>query len=339
MDHVIIQQNVGIVAHGDADGICSAAILKSLYPGARIMFSTASKLHKVIREIEKSIVTLDILFIVDIAISQRSKKFVLERLKKSKQKYNIIYYDNHVLPPPLTPQKILNYVNKYVSKRGSSSSSIVFQDILGTEYKTLINFRFQALLGAYGAIADYARECKFLRNVLNLYDEANTYYQAFMLKQASRIIDDDNLKRIIVDKLSVGILPSEIAEVTEAAREASREVDVAVNFIKKYAMEINGLGVIIECPVASMGHNAYIAATMTNSRVGVAVRRKGGKAYFVLRKKRDDPINLGMIAMEVSANLGVDGGGEEATAGITADDTMISQILELIGVLVKNSEQ
>lgn len=326
----LLQQNVGIIAHGDADGICSAALIKTIYPGALVLFSNAAQLHKVIKDIEKRIITLDILFIVDVAISHKTGKYVLERLKKAKKKYDIFYYDNHILPEFIEDKSLKEYVHKYLSRKSSSSSAIVFQELYESKVEYLRIYHYQALLGAYGAISDYAKDCEFLKAMLDLYDESNTYYQAFLLKQASRIIVDDSLKRAIVDKLSVGILPSEIFEVVEAARMASREVDVAVNFIQTHAKKIGKLGIILECPVASMGHNAYIAATMTDSRIGVAVRRQGGKTYFVLRKRHDEKIHLGLLASKVGSELDCDGGGEEATAGITIEDTAISGVLDLL---------
>ncbi|MCY3413839.1 MAG: hypothetical protein INQ03_19500 [Candidatus Heimdallarchaeota archaeon] len=323
-----VKKNVGIIAHGDADGLCSAALIKTIYPGALVLFSKASQLHKVMREMERRVITMDILFIVDIAISQKSHQFVLERLSKAKEKYKIYYYDNHILPSQIEDKTLSNYVTKYQSMKNSSSSAVVFRDLYDEKIEYLRIYYYQACLAAYGAIADYAMDCPFLKDMLSLYDASNTYYQAFLLKQASRVIDDDNLKRTIVDKLSVGILPSEIFEVVEAARMASREVSVAVNFIQTHAKRVGKLGIIVECPVASMGHNAYVAATMTQSPVGVAIRRQGGKAFFVLRRLSKESIHLGLLATRVGDELSCDGGGEEATAGITSEDIQINDVLD-----------
>lgn len=326
----LIQKNVGIIAHGDADGICAAALVKTIYPGALVMFSKSTQLHKVLKEIDRRINTMDVLFIVDVAISQKSKDYVLERLKKAKEKYTIYYYDNHVLPSSIKDLNLKEYVHKYISDKKSSSSAVVFGELYDMSTINLKIYNYQAMLGAYGAIADYARDCPFLQSMLDLYDESNTYYQAFLLKQASRVIEDDAMKRTIVDKLSVGILPSEIFEVVEAARMASREVSVAINFIQTHAKKFGDLGIIIECPIASMGHNAYVAATMTDSRIGVAIRRQGGNTYFVLRRRQQETIHLGKLATKVAEDLGCDGGGEEATAGITAEDGKIAEILECL---------
>lgn len=324
------QLNVGIIAHGDADGICSAAIVKSLYPGADVIFTRANQLHKAIKDLEIRIITLDILFILDMAINPKKKEYVLQRLEKASKKYKIYYFDNHTLPKGMEREEISKFMVKFISKRTWSSSAVTFTTLFGDKPENLKNSRYQALLGAYGAISDYAKECPLLLSILELYDESNTYYQAFLLKQASRVIDKDNVKRVIVDKLSVGILPSEIFEVVEAAREASREVDIAVGYIHDHAKKVDQIGVIFECPVASMGHNAYIASTITQSSVGVAIRRSQGNAYFVLRRRHHCKVHLGELANSVADDLDCDGGGEEATAGITAPDSSISKVLERI---------
>ncbi len=324
------QLNVGIIAHGDADGICSAAIVKSLYPGSDVIFTRANQLHKAIKDLEDRVITLDILFILDLAINPKKKEYVLQRLENASKRYKIYYFDNHTLPKGMDESEISKFFVKFITKRNWSTSAVTFRTLFGDKPENLKNNRYQALLGAYGAISDYAKECPLLHSILDLYDESNTYYQAFLLKQASRVIDKDNIKRVIVDKLSVGILPSEIFEVVEAAREASREVDIAVEYIHKHAKKIDLLGVIFECPVASMGHNAYIASTITQTSLGVAIRRTKGKAHFTLRRRQFCRVHLGELATNVANDLDCEGGGEEATAGISAPDTMISQVLERI---------
>ena len=324
------QLNVGIIAHGDADGICSAAIVKSIYPGSDVIFTRANQLHKAIKDLEEKVITLDILFILDLAINPKKKEYVLQRLEKASKKYKIYYFDNHTLPKGMDELEISKFMVKFIAKRNWSTSAVTFATLFGEKPENLKNSRYQALLGAYGAISDYAKECPLLHAILDLYDESNTYYQAFLLKQASRVIDKDNIKRVIVDKLSVGIFPSEIFEVVEAAREASREVDIAVGYIHKHAKKVDQIGVIFECPVASMGHNAYIASTITQSLVGVAIRRAKGKAHFTLRRRHFCKVHLGELANNVANDLDCEGGGEDATAGISAPDTMISKVLERI---------
>ena len=338
---LVIQANVGIIAHADADGICSSAIIKTKHPGALILFSKASQLHKTIREIDRWARTLDILYIVDIAINPNTFNFVLDRLEKVKSRYKVIYIDNHLLPweipkTDIDPIDIKDYVNTYIRKENWSSSALAFSHLFGESREAIIQHRKPALLGAYGAIADYARQCSYLSDVFGIWDESIIYYQAFLLKQACRVINSNDLKRTIADKLSVGILPSEIGEVVDAAREASREVDVAIQYIQENATIYGNLGLLVECPVASMGHNAFVTATMTEQAVGVAISRKSGNTYFVLRRRHNETIHLGELATMVAHDLDCDGGGEEATAGITADDSMMVMVLDRLNYYIQD---
>ena len=41
--------------------------------------------------------TIDVLYILDVALNPKNLQFTLERLKKSKLKYEIYYYDNHLM--------------------------------------------------------------------------------------------------------------------------------------------------------------------------------------------------------------------------------------------------
>ena len=327
---------VGIICHGDADGLCSAAIVKSAYPGAEIYFSKPATLHKDIREFEKKI-NLDVLYILDVAINAKNKDFILERLKKSKEKYHIKFYDNHLLPNGLTSVIMEEeYVNEYYYHVNSSSAAATFEKVYGTEFEEIVKNRKYALLAAYGSISDYAKDCEFLEKILRIWDESSIYFQAYLLKQASRIIESENLKRTIINKLSVGILPSEITEIDKAAQDASREVDVAVPFIVQNATKFGDIGIIFDCPVASMGHNAFVTATMTQARIGIAVRREGDYAILILRKQHGELINLGEIANLISFEFDeCEGGGEIATAGIKCPFVFVDDVIKKIDAVIQ----
>ncbi len=273
---------------------------------------------------------IDVLYILDVALNPKNLPFTLERLKKSMLKYEIYYFDNHLIPEHLDVSDLRTHVTEYRNIEFSSSAATTFMALYGDTEEIIVNNRYQALLGAYGSISDYAKNCSFLADVNNIWDESSIQFQAFLLKQASRIIESDNLKRTIVDKLSVGILPSEIAEVDKAAREASREIDVAIPFIKKHAIKIGDVGVIYECPIASMGHNAYVSATVTNSRIGIAVKKNGEMSRLVLRKRKQELIHLGDLASKIGKRLECDGGGEMANAGITCPNHIVEQVIRLL---------
>jgi len=337
-----VRTNVAIIAHGDADGICSSAIIKTKYPGALVYFSTASQLHKTIKEVERWTGSLETLFIVDVAINPKAQTFVLDRLRKVKEKYVIYFIDNHLLPWEIESNgvsqiDITQYVHHYLREEHCSSSAMTFTALYGQEEDAFFEYRRIAMLGAYGAVCDFAKRCPLLISMANIYDESSIYYQAYLLKQASRVIQSEDIKRSIADKLSVGILPSEIFEVVEAAREASREVDVAVEFIEKNAERIGMIGVLMECPVASMGHNAFVTATTTKSPIGVAITRRNGYANYVIRRQHHIQLHLGELATTIAKDLDIDGGGEEATAGMTSLDTMIMQVISRLNELVEQS--
>lgn len=279
---------------------------------------------------------IDALYILDVALNPKSLQFTLERLKKSKLKYDIFYYDNHLIPEDIDLAELEEHVTEYRNVEYSSTAATTFMAMYGNSEEIILGKRRQALLGAWGSISDYAKNCGFLEKVNNIWDESSIQFQAFLLKQASRVIESDNLKRTIVNKLSVGILPSEISEVDKAAREASREIDVAVPFIKKNAITIGDVGVIYECPVASMGHNAYVAASMTSSRIGVAIKKNGENARLVLRKRKHELFHLGDLANKISRQLGCEGGGEMATAGITCPKDRVDDALRLIDEVLAN---
>ncbi|MFX0091786.1 MAG: hypothetical protein ACFFBD_08485, partial [Candidatus Hodarchaeota archaeon] len=72
---------VGILAHGDGDGLSSAAIIKRFFPSAMVYFSKAVSLPRDLRHVIQELGdNPHRIFIVDIAVNPRSSKKLFDTL-------------------------------------------------------------------------------------------------------------------------------------------------------------------------------------------------------------------------------------------------------------------
>lgn len=320
----------GVIAHSDADGMAAASVLKMRFPAAQILFSRPSTLHKDIKQLEHQMKRMDELYILDIAINAHVLEFVQDRLRKIKERNKVFFFDHHTLPNHFAVDDLRELVTDVDIRPEWSTSAIAFAYFYGEERKDLIQHRRGALLGAIGALADYARGCPHLLRVLDLYDEAFVHYQAFLLKQASRRIESEKTKRWIIRSLAAGMLPSEITEIRDAAAEASREQEAALNFIEQQAFVHGDIGIVLDCPVASMGHNAHLASTLTDSLLGIAASRVGGMYDLSLRRQARCKADLSLLTKLVVNKMSIVGGGEAARAGFSVPSERFEEFLDIV---------
>ena len=124
---------VVVLTHGDADGICSAALLLARYPDARIVISRPLS---IVRDLEAHL-SEDLIFVCDIAINP-NRMLQLQRLSRKLGK-RLTYLDHHALQLP-----------GHRNPRGKSSSEITWNRVGRDVPDEML------LIAALGAIADSA---------------------------------------------------------------------------------------------------------------------------------------------------------------------------------------
>ncbi|MFW9995110.1 MAG: hypothetical protein ACFFD4_23940 [Candidatus Odinarchaeota archaeon] len=336
---------IGILAHSDGDGLTSAAIIQNRFPAATVYFSNAISLHKDVRFIVKQLGdSPDHLFIVDLAINPRIANKILEILKTLPENCQIHYYDHHDLPDGFIGH-FSSQMTDIVHDVNTSASCATLKGIHQLEHPSLtgdcltreylINNRTIAWLAAFGGISDHKENSADVRSILDVYDQALLFYQAFSLKNACRKIQNERAKRNIIRALSVGILPSEIDSVREAAIQSAREGMAAIDFIKIHAATFRNITWIWNCPVGSAGMNAFMTATLRNTRVGIACHSNGLNVDMSIRKQHyQEFLNLHKITSKAVQCVGGQGGGSPDETGARIPEGKFKEFIrELDGLI------
>lgn len=344
-----IEAKIGILAHNDGDGIASAAIIKNRFPAGRVYFTNAINLAHDIKVIVKLLGSNPChIFIVDIAINPKEVQKILNSLLLIPPSCEVHFYDHHQLPANLDMEHFSTLVSdvridistaaacitllgivKIISNKVSTNS-----DTLSRE--SIIQYRIISWLAAMGGISDLKEDSLIVKSILDVYDKGMLFYEGYCLKNACRKIHSQSQKRDIITALSAGILPSSIQQVKDAASQAALEGKHAIEYIAKNAVKYKNIALISNYSVGSKGMNAYMAATLTNARVGIAWYTNGKNINMSLRRQHSEKdINLHEVAHKTSNFLGGTGGGSPDEAGATVSTEKFNEFILSLDNLIE----
>jgi RecJ-like exonuclease len=313
-----------ILAHGDCDGICAAAIALAKFPGSYVFFTRPSSL---LDDLYRT--SADRLVITDIALTKRDAPQIIKETKKRK---DVLYFDHHEIPKTVKPADIKAAVNLYVHGKGVSTSELI--------YKTYKNDmpEERVWLAIYGAIGDYEDDTPFVKEKILNWDKRALYFQVSTITLG---IKNDEFaeysgKRMIVKTLAAGDNPSDIPGFVKSARKAvSREFQL-YELIKEKAQISGKVAYTVDTPTFGFrGPSALFAATAKNAPIGLSVHNRNRYTDITMRT-RDTSLKLNRLAERAADHVDGSGGGHEGAAGakipIGTIDKFIEKLNSMIGV-------
>lgn len=310
---------VRILAHGDADGICAAALAKARFPGAEVWFTRPITLLRDLNEAEAGTTVL----IFDIAISELHKEQIFKRLREITQKDEVVYVDHHPLPPETLKEDIP--VTQFAHEIGTSASELTFR-----LFAPGINPDLDRA-ALWGAIADYCEQTEFVRNGLNKYDRRTIYMEAGLLSQAlGEAAGDYHYKREVVLKLAQCIPPTEIPEIVERAIKATKREWDTYDYVKAHVVRERNIAIVYDLPSGSLGKAALYALGVTGADIGICTRKNNNDVDLSMRRRAGAKIDLNELLRHVTVRLGGSGGGHEGAAGATIPAELFDTFLKMI---------
>ncbi len=290
-----------IFAHGDGDGVCSAALLKILHPDAEVWFTKPASIHQYLSEVEGDV------YILDIAINERFKEEIFRKLGElSKEGKKVVYIDHHPLPLQIFKSDVP--VTDFVHEVGASTSELVYR-----YYESSFSPELDRI-ALWGAISDYCEETEFVREHASKYDRRTIYLEAGLLSQALGEADFD-YKRKVVEQLSRGISPVEIEGMFDWALKANQRDKELWEYVKRNVVREGDLAIVYDIPVSSGGKAAFNALGITGASVGICVLRKGEEMDISVRRRAGVKLNLDLLLRKIAPRFGGSGGGHEGAAG------------------------
>ena len=289
-----------VFAHGDGDGVCSAAIVKFLYPEAEIWFTKPSSLHTYLKELQPGTP----LFILDIAINELHKEEIFKKLAELSGEAEVTYLDHHPLPLQVFKRDV---PCNFIHQTGVSTSELAFHYFSPPPELDRV--------ALWGAISDYCEETDFVRERLSSYDRRTIYMEAGLLSEALSEADFD-YKRQVVEALSKGASPVEVPGIFELILRANQKAKEVLEYVRRSVKVEGNLAIVYDLPSSSSGGKAaFNALGLTGADVGVCVLRKGEEMDISMRRRAGVNLNLDILLRKVELRFGGSGGGHEGAAG------------------------
>jgi len=295
-----------IIAHGDGDGVTSAALALAALKEAYVYFSHPAGLYGDLKEVIKMAKgNLEKLVICDIALSEAHIKDILKLLANLAESCEIVYIDHH--PPPIQVNiEELPGVLVYGEEECTAELTFrYFEDNLSWD---------MSRVALYGAICDYATETEFFRRTLKEWDQRMIFFESGVLAQGlegSR--GQYEFKRHVVKHLSENRLPSSLSELlvkalieTVSEEEMRRELPNLVKVLDNLAYVMD--------PPGSIARAANYVRVIANKPVGLAAEKKGNIIVMSVRTSLDE-LDLNAMLRELAPKFGGTGGGHKTAAG------------------------
>ncbi len=312
-----------VLTHSDCDGICAGAIALSRFPKADVFFTKPVSLYDDLNAQDAGRI-----IITDIAIPRRDISDVVKLLEEKGKDAEIYYFDHHLLPGKII-KRLESALGVYMNGDASASELIYryFQKDIPRE---------RVWVAIYGAIGDYSQHTEFAEKRIRNWDARALYFEAstIVLGIKERKFCDYDSKRLIVSTLANGDNPSDVPGLVKAAKKAVNEEFDLYEIVKKSAEKTGEVGFVKDVHFFGFrGPSALFAATVTDSRVGLAVYVRSDHLDITMRS-RDYSIPLNYLAEEAGEAVGGSGGGHPQASGARIPLNKLDKFLEEVNKLL-----
>jgi len=301
-----------IIAHGDEDGVCAAAILERYSPGARILISGPRELLRVLSSIREN----SSIAIVDVAIP-----FNFVPLQKLANKYDVYYIDHHPLPISLRETEL--GFRKISRDLATCASEIAYREF-GEESSSP--------LAIYGAIGDYLDDTPLIKKLIEAQDRRTIYYEAAIIGYALSEKHEPGFSSRLAHLLADKVRPGYVRGLEELASVGLRHEYEIMDFVKSHGRSFKSMAYVENPPIIGYaGKAAFYVMSYFGKSVGVCLNKKEEYADIVLRS--DGTVDVGSFARSVAAEFNCDGGGHERAASLSVPLHSVEKVLEALNKL------
>ncbi len=296
-----------ILTHADPDGICAGAIALSRFPGSRVFFTRPTSFYEDLMDTDSKRIVVS-----DIALTKQDAPRIAKLFSRKKESgSDVLYFDHHIIPPPVTRQMLSRSLGIYSHSRKSSASELIYRHFMNEIP------RERVWLAIYGAIGDYSDDTPFVKERIRNWDRRALFFEVSAISLGIKEYEfaDYDGKRRIVRILSRGDNPSDIPGLVSSARKAvNREFDL-YEIIKEKAQVEGKVAYVRDVPTFGFrGPSALFAATVRNTRFGISAHTRERYIDITMRT-RDYSLRLNVLADKAAEEVGGSGGGHAAAAG------------------------
>ena len=167
----------------------------------------------------------------------------------------------------------------------------------------------------YGAIGDFCDNTPCVKSWVRDWDKRSLYFQAGALIQAILQKGKEyEFKRTLLEPLSKDVIPSNIPDLLELAREAAINEEKIRLFVKENVEILKNSAYIVNTN-NSISKAAIYAASYGQRDVGIAAEYRERKGVYDLSIRSRGKVDINRILRSVAPKFGGSGGGHPVAAG------------------------
>jgi RecJ-like exonuclease len=296
----------------DADGVCSAALIKAAFDAQKVILVDYANLISKLEKVAASDSKIEQLFVCDLGLSKKNEQRFVELLGKIvSDGAEVIYIDHHDIGKEIV-QALKKAGITLVHTIEECTSIQVYN-----KYRKKLP-EHAAFLAAMGALTDYMESRPVASMIVPRFDRQFLMLESTALSymiSASQHDDDFLIK--IVDTLAKMKYPHDIKSGFETAEKYAKKVANAVQAIQDSVVKLENLAHAPSTVELSSSMVVNFVLGSSGKPAAMVYKFKDDiKSYVVsIRGSADCRVHLGRLVNEVASELGGSGGGHDRACG------------------------
>jgi len=308
----------------DADGICSAALIKQAFGGETILVDYPGMMDSM--EPLRNDETLKDVFICDLGLNKKNElEFVELLLTLRKRKVKVTYIDHHDLD-----RKIIHELEQNNVKVLHDTNECTAVQVYNAFKKKLNDHA--VFVAACAAITDYMEDRPLGSKALQIFDRQFALISATVLTY--NIVghqNDPDYLLYLVDELSESKYPHEIPNSYEFAQVQVGKLAEIISKVKKSLKVKKNLGYMEIKDSGASGAVNFVLG-LSGKDVGVAYKERVDYGIYAVsvRGSKTCKIHLGKLVNKLSTKFGGSGGGHDKACGASIPKSQITKFVNAL---------
>jgi single-stranded-DNA-specific exonuclease len=311
----------------DADGICSATLVKAAFDVSKVILVDYANLIAKLEKVAASDSKIEQLFICDLGLSKKNENRFVELLGSiASSGAEVTYIDHHDVS-----KEIIQALKKAGVTLVHTIEECTSVQVYNKYRKKLPDHA--AFFAAMGALTDYMESKPIASTVVPKFDRQFLMLESTALSymiSASQHEDDFLVK--IVDTLAKMKYPHDIKGGFETAEKYAKKVANAVQSIQDSVVKLDNIA------------HAPSTVELSSSMVVNFVLGSSGKPAAMVYKFKDDiksyvvsirgsagcKVHLGRLTNEIASELGGSGGGHDKACGAVIPKDRLEEFIKVL---------
>jgi RecJ-like exonuclease len=296
----------------DADGICSATMIKAAFDVSKVILVDYANLISRLEKVAASDSKIEQLFVCDLGLSKKNEQKFVELLGGiASAGAEVIYIDHH---------DISKEIMQALKKAGVTLIHTIEEC---TSIQVYSKYREKlpdhaSLFAAMGALTDYMENRPVASTIVPRFDRQFLMLESTTLSyMISASQHDDDFLVKIVDTLAKLKFPHDIKGGFGIAEKYAKKVAEAVQTIKDSVIKLENLAHAPSTVELSSSMVVNFVLGSSGKPAAMVYKFKDDiKSYVVsIRGSTDCKVHLGRLVNEIASKLGGSGGGHDKACG------------------------